>query len=350
MTDFTTVKKNLESKRFRVSTFATAEEAADYLDRSIDGVSVGIGGSVTAEQMGLYEKLSGHNRVFWHWRPESAEDPRREAMTADMYITSVNGMAETGELINIDGNGNRVASSLYGHKKVWFIVGRNADLLLREKRSGIGRCVVLCAATTPGQVVPANDYAVTLQRDHPEVTAFGTLHPGYEAWESQLERLKAAGIRGLKLHPDFQHFWLDDPRLLPMFEAAQDDFIFLFHIGDSVPPEKNPSCPYKLAALLDRFPRLRCIAGHLGGYHQWEHSLKALVGRDVWLDTSSCTPFIQPDLLKAILRKHPQDRILFGSDYPLYDPGDAMMHLQEKAELGDADLDRYCSNAEALFA
>ena len=125
MTNFTTVKKNLESKRFRVSTFATAEEAADYLDRSIDGVSVGIGGSVTAEQMGLYEKLSGHNRVFWHWRPESAEDPRREAMTADMYITSVNGMAETGELINIDGNGNRVASSLYGHKKVWFIVGRN---------------------------------------------------------------------------------------------------------------------------------------------------------------------------------------------------------------------------------
>ena len=76
MTDFTTVKKNLESKRFRVSAFATAEEAADYLDRSIDGVSVGIGGSVTAEQMGLYEKLSEHNRVFWHWRPKSADDPR----------------------------------------------------------------------------------------------------------------------------------------------------------------------------------------------------------------------------------------------------------------------------------
>lgn len=117
--------------------------------------------------------------------------------------------------------------------------GTIADMLLREKRSGIGRCVVLCAATTPGQVVPANDYAVTLQREHPEVTAFGTLHPGYEAWESQLERLKAAGIRGLKLHPDFQHFWLDDPRLLPMFEAAQDDFIFLFHIGDNVPPDKD---------------------------------------------------------------------------------------------------------------
>ena len=125
MTDFTTVKKNLESKRFRVSTFATAEEAADYLDRSIDGVSVGIGGSVTAEQMGLYEKLSGHNRVFWHWRPESAEDPRREAMTADMYITSVNGMAETGELINIDGNGNRVAALICGPQTVYILAGEN---------------------------------------------------------------------------------------------------------------------------------------------------------------------------------------------------------------------------------
>ena len=125
MTDFTEVKKNLEARGFRVSTFAAAEEAAAYLDRSIDGVSVGFGGSVTAEQMGLFEKLAAHNQAFWHWRPESAADPRREAMTADMYITSVNGLAETGELINIDGNGNRVAATLYGHRKVWFIVGRN---------------------------------------------------------------------------------------------------------------------------------------------------------------------------------------------------------------------------------
>ena len=69
-----------------------------------------------------------------------------------------------------------------------------------------------------------------------------------------------------------------------------------------MPPEQNPSCPYKLAALLDRFPRLRCVAAHLGGYRQWEHSLKALVGRDVWLDTSSCTPFIDPALLRKYIK------------------------------------------------
>lgn len=126
MTDFSRVKQNLEARGFRVSVFATAAEAADYLDSAIDNTSVGFGGSVTLEQMGLYERLERHDRVNWHWRPTvDGADARQAAMTAEHYITSVNGLAETGELINIDGTGNRVASTLYGHKKVWFVVGWN---------------------------------------------------------------------------------------------------------------------------------------------------------------------------------------------------------------------------------
>ena len=126
MTDFSRVKQNLEARGFRVSVFATAAEAADYLDSAIDNTSVGFGGSVTLEQMGLYERLERHDRVNWHWRPTvDGADARQAAMTAEHYITSVNGLAETGEPINIDGTGNRVASTLYGHKKVWFVVGRN---------------------------------------------------------------------------------------------------------------------------------------------------------------------------------------------------------------------------------
>ena len=126
MTDFSRVKQNLEARGFRVSVFDTAAEAADYLDSAIDNTSVGFGGSVTLEQMGLYERLERHDRVNWHWRPTAdGADARQAAMTAEHYITSVNGLAETGELINIDGTGNRVASTLYGHKKVWFVVGRN---------------------------------------------------------------------------------------------------------------------------------------------------------------------------------------------------------------------------------
>ena len=126
MTDFSRVKQNLEARGFRVSVFATAAEAADYLDSAIDNTSVGFGGSVTLEKMGLYERLERHDRVNWHWRPMvDGADARQAAMTAEHYITSVNGLAETGERINIDGTGNRVASTLYGHKKVWFVVGRN---------------------------------------------------------------------------------------------------------------------------------------------------------------------------------------------------------------------------------
>lgn len=121
MTDWTKLTKNLEARDFTVRTFATAAEAADYLDREIDGVSVGFGGSMTVQEMGLYPRLAAHNNALWHWDKAGLT----EAAVTDVYITSVNGLAETGEIINIDGTGNRVASTLYGHKKVYLVVGRN---------------------------------------------------------------------------------------------------------------------------------------------------------------------------------------------------------------------------------
>ena len=120
---FETVKKNLEARGFSVSTFSTAAEAAAYLDSAIDGTTVGIGGSMTVQQMGLHEKLAAHNEVHWHWT--DGPEARAKAAHADVYITSANGLTENGEVINIDGAGNRVASTLYGHKRVYFIIGRN---------------------------------------------------------------------------------------------------------------------------------------------------------------------------------------------------------------------------------
>ena len=126
--DLQTVKKNLETKGYRVSCFESSRAAAAYLNGQIDGVRVGFGGSMTVQEMGLYEMLAEHNEVFWHWRiPEgkSPDELRSEAAGADVYISSVNGLAETGEIVNIDGSGNRVASTIYGHKTVYFVVGRN---------------------------------------------------------------------------------------------------------------------------------------------------------------------------------------------------------------------------------
>ena len=126
--DLTTVEKNLEERGFKVSAFATAKEAADYLNAQIDGESVSFGGSMTLSQMGLFESLGKHNTMFSHWNvPDgmSAAEVLQNASTCDNYLLSADGLAETGEIINIDGTGNRVSSSLYGHKRVWFVVGSN---------------------------------------------------------------------------------------------------------------------------------------------------------------------------------------------------------------------------------
>ena len=117
--NFEIVQKNLEKRGFKVSCFSSKEEAAQYLCSNIIGQKVGFGGSVTLDQLGLYEKLSENNQVIWHWRvPEgkTGADVLKEAREADVYLSSVNGIAETGEIVNIDNTGNRVAATLYGHK------------------------------------------------------------------------------------------------------------------------------------------------------------------------------------------------------------------------------------------
>lgn len=123
MTDFTKVQKNLESRGYTVKEFATAAEAVGYLDGAIDGKTVGFGGSVTVQEMGLYDALAAHNEVHWHWK--GGQQEREAAKDCQIYITSANGLAETGEILNIDGAGNRVAATLYGHEKVYFVIGRN---------------------------------------------------------------------------------------------------------------------------------------------------------------------------------------------------------------------------------
>ena len=121
MTDFTKVKENREKRGFDVTCFATAAEASAYLEGKLAGKTVGHGGSVTLKDMGLLERLEGTAAVVSHWNGHT----HAEAAAAPVYLSSVNGLAETGEILNIDGTCNRVASTLFGHEEVYFVVGRN---------------------------------------------------------------------------------------------------------------------------------------------------------------------------------------------------------------------------------
>ena len=126
--NFEIIRKNLEDRGYKVSCFDTAKEAVDYMDIQINGKTVGFGGSMTLEEIGLYERLSIHNDVRWHQRipdGKTSKEVRLAANAAEIYVSSVNGLAETGEIINIDGNCNRVAAIFYGHKKVYLVVGAN---------------------------------------------------------------------------------------------------------------------------------------------------------------------------------------------------------------------------------
>ena len=122
------VAKALEKNRYDVKVFETKEEAAAYLDGLFDNMVIGFGDSQTMVQMGLHDKLAAHNMVIDPYRSVDNDDFLRiakDALTTEVFLTSVNGMTEDGVLINLDGTGNRVAGSLFGHKKVYFIVGKN---------------------------------------------------------------------------------------------------------------------------------------------------------------------------------------------------------------------------------
>ena len=190
--------------------------------------------------------------------------------------------------------------------------GTIEHLLEREKAAGIDRCIVLCAATAPAQVIPANNYAMKLQREHEEVIGFGTLHPAYVDWE--------------------------------------DEFVFEIHIGSDDPLDKAPSSPFMLADLMRSFPRLRVIGAHFGGYQMWDYSLEALGDfENLWIDTSSTTPYVTPSLLQRLLARHSPDRLLFGTDWPLYDPAHELERLRTMSGLSEDAIERILSNAGRLL-
>ena len=124
MADLEKTGKNLEGRGFRVHRFASGTEAAEFLVQTLHGTSIGIGGSVTIDTLGVYDRLCGSNEVFWHWK-NHAPETRERAGKAETYLCSANGVSENGEIVNIDGFGNRVAGTIYGPERVFLVVGRN---------------------------------------------------------------------------------------------------------------------------------------------------------------------------------------------------------------------------------
>ena len=151
--------------------------------------------------------------------------------------------------------------------------------------------------------------------------------PGLPDWEAELVRLRAAGIRGLKLHPEFQGFALDDPRLFPIFEFMGGEMILLTHVGDRTVTPDNLSTPARVLNIRRNFPFAHRGCSY-GGYRMWNEALELLGGKDIYLDISSTMAFIDPALLRRFFSCHGVEHILFGSDYPLFSFGEELTKLE----------------------
>lgn len=185
--------------------------------------------------------------------------------------------------------------------------------------AGVDRAVICNIATNPRQQHNVNSFAVSLAATSQTLYALGSLHPHGEDKRGELCRLRDAGIRGIKLHPDYMGIDIDSTDYIEIFTLCSEmGFFVLTHAGfDPYSPAHIHAPPEKILRLHENFPSLRLIAAHMGGFACAADSIKYLLGHDIWLDTSmSSQRPCERDMLCRILREHPADRLLFGSDTP----------------------------------
>ena len=191
------------------------------------------------------------------------------------------------------------------------------DTLLRVSRAaGVSRCVVHAVAVDAAHVASINDFLIRTVQAHPDrLIGFASLHPDMEEPEKELERVLKAGAQGVKLHPDMQHFRLDEARADKLYAVCEGVCPMLFHTGD---PRYCNSNPTLVPPILKRHPRLQLICAHFGGYSEWDSAAQCLAGTGVYVDSSSSLAFLRPERARELIALYGEDRVLFGSDYPMW--------------------------------
>lgn len=192
-------------------------------------------------------------------------------------------------------------------------------LLAYMNAHGIDKSVVLPIVTKQHQTATINKWAAEINDDR--TVAFGSLYPFTDDYKRDIDDICALGLKGIKLHPEYQLFEVNDERLFPMYEYAfSKGLIVVWHAGyDPVGTPPYRSNPKMFAELADRFDGAVMVAAHLGGQEQWEDVLEYLAGKNVYLDTSMASVYCPRELFESIVKKHGADKVLFASDSPWSD-------------------------------
>lgn len=203
------------------------------------------------------------------------------------------------------------------------------ETLLNEcRKAGVNRCLVHSVATTHDQVKKINNYIALSVNNHPDkFVGFGSLHPSMSAVEAdeEVKRMIEIGLMGVKLHPDFQLFRIDDKHAMELYEVIDGRLPILFHTGDK---RYEYSSPHRLAVAAKRFPNQKMIGAHFGGWSEWDDALKCLPDfPNVYVDTSSSLSFITPEKAKECIKAYTEDKVFFGTDYPMWSAADELERI-----------------------
>jgi len=193
-------------------------------------------------------------------------------------------------------------------------------------RGGIDKALVHSVAMSKSQVTVINDFI------HGEVAAsggrlfgFATLHPDMENAYDEVTRALNMGLKGVKIHSDMQRVSLLDERMDAIYEACEGRCPMMLHMGDHRYAYDNPPM---IPQILRRFPRLQLICAHMGGYSEWDSAREYLKNENVLFDCSSTSFALGAEGLKEIIGYFGADRVMFGSDFPMWDPGEEAKLVQ----------------------
>ena len=227
--------------------------------------------------------------------------------------------------------------------------GTKASLLQLMKKDGVDKSVVLSIATNANQQRNVNDFAISLKSE--ELIPFGSVFPFSEDWEEELKRLKDNGIKGIKMHPDYQQFFVDDERLFPIYKKIEKlEFILIFHAGEDFgfPPPYHAT-PERLKKVVE-FIETPVVCAHWGSLSMGEEVLKNLCKRDnCYFDTAFGYGTMPKDMALRILDKKGTDRIIFGSDCPWNAPSWDIGMIKTMGLTPDEEDKIFYKNAEKLL-
>jgi predicted TIM-barrel fold metal-dependent hydrolase len=241
-----------------------------------------------------------------------------------------------------------------------YLNGTVGDLLKSMEQNGIEKSVLCSIATRPEQFEPILRWSRKIQSDPASpfgyavasrLVMFPSIHPADTKYKERLAIIKAEGFRGVKMHPYYQDFRLDEERMLAIYEElSRNGLMLVVHTGyDIAFPNDDRADSHKILKVTEMFPKLKFVATHLGAWQQWDEVEKILAGKHIYMETSWSLECISPEQARRIILKHPADCVLFGTDSPWTDQGKSI-ELLKKLELPE-ELERriLCTNAEALL-